>query len=432
MNDKEAMAYLQSRQSFGCKPGLDRIKKLLESMGNPQKFLKCIHVAGTNGKGSTVSMIAGILAESGYKAGVYTSPYIHRFSERIRINDAEISAEKIAEIIGVLKEKTEQEPFFTQDPLTEFEIITAMAFQYFKEQGCDVVVLETGLGGRLDATNAIDSPEAAVITTINYDHTDILGKSLSEIAREKAGIIKDRCDVVLYPQEQTVEMLFDEVCGQRAASLHKMDFSSLSPNSFLSASSFDGAIQSFDYGDYKALEISLLGRHQINNAAVAVQTIEILRKKGYRISDRDLRAGLKKAKWPGRFEIVNHSPVVVIDGAHNAEGAKALADNLKSYYPHRKITFVCGVLADKDYREMMKPLFPLAYRFAAVTPENRRALRAETLASFLNSYHSNVMTGRTIRDTVSHCLNTASREEVICVFGSLYYIGEVREYFGLA
>lgn len=426
MNYKEAIEYISLTQGLHHKSGLTRMRKLMELIGNPQKGLKYVHVAGTNGKGSIVSMIASILMKAGYKVGVYTSPHINRYNERIRVNDTEISEEDIIEILSIMKESIEQVPYFEEDFLTEFDMVTALAFQYFSKQRCDIIILETGLGGRVDSTNIIDKPEIAVITTINYDHLDILGKSLSEIAFEKAGIIKNECDVVLYPQKQGVQIVFEEVCRQRKARLHEVDFSKLI------LKIFDHTKQIFDFDDDKELEITLLGEHQIRNAAVAIKAIEILRRKGYDINDNALRLGLKKAEWPGRFEIVNQSPLVVIDGAHNVEGVKSLVHNLQKYFPNKKITFICGVLADKTYMEMIDMLIPLASRFVTVTPDSKRALSAEDLAKYLQSFEfSNVLVGGKIKNAIDLCINTSYCEEVICVFGSLYYIGEVREYFGL-
>lgn len=426
MDYQEAMKYIQKTQYLGIKPGLQRIRVLLEHLGDPHKKLKYIHVAGTNGKGSTVAFMSSILAEAGYKVGIFTSPHIQRFSERIRINQAEIPESDIARITGIIKEKIELMLDQGMSNPTEFEIVTAMAFQYFAEQGCDIVVLEAGMGGRLDSTNIIDAPEAAVITTISYDHMEVLGGTLQEIAGEKAGIIKRDCDVVLYPQEPGVERLFEQVCQEQSAGLHKVELSSLSP------AGFDKFRPEFDYEEYKSLRISLLGNYQIRNAAVAIKTMEVLKEKDYKIGEEALRNGLLKAKWPGRFEIVNRSPLFLIDGAHNPESVITLADNLKIYFPEKKITFVTGVLADKDYKSMMETVIPRAERFITVTPKSPRALSAGELANFLkSSYGANVSVAGNTENAVRKSLELCSNDGLICAFGSLYFIGGVRGYFEL-
>lgn len=425
MNYKEAIEYIHGTQKFGSILGLDRIKLLLDYMGNPHKKLKFVHVAGTNGKGSTVAFISSILIEAGYKVGIFTSPSIQRFSERIKINDFEISEENIARITSMLKENVDKMIRNDGSSPTEFELVAALAFQYFFEQGCDIIVLEVGLGGRLDATNIIETAEVSVITTINYDHMDVLGDTLSKIAFEKAGIIKENNDVVLYPQERDVERVFETVCREKVAKLHKVDFSTLKNNLY------DITKQKFDFEGYKSLKVSLLGEHQIKNAAVAIKTVEVLFSKGYLISENDIRRGLIRTKWAGRFEMINECPFFIIDGAHNIEGTKTLADNLRRYFPGKKITFITGVLADKDYKSMMEAVIPLAEGFITVTPNSPRALSSTDLEMYLKSYCRNVANGGEIREAIKLSLELASKDEIICAFGSLYYIGQVREYFGL-
>jgi dihydrofolate synthase/folylpolyglutamate synthase len=426
MKYKEAVEYIQRPQSALCKLGLGRMTRLMERLGNPQKALRYVHVAGTNGKGSTARMIAGALMEAGYKTGIYTSPYIHRFSERIKVGGREISEDEIAGAVQRIKYETDRDPYFDADPPTEFEIVTAIAFQHFRERGCDIVVLETGLGGRLDSTNVIDAPEAAVITTISYDHMDYLGDSLAEIAFEKAGIIKENCDVILYPQERGVRAVFDEVCERRGARLHAADFSKLA------AVSYDLEGQVFDFGEYRSMELTIHGEHQIKNAALAILAVEVLREKGFAVSGGALKAGLRKAEWPGRFEIVNRSPAVLIDGAHNAEGAKTLRRNLERYFPGKRVVFLYGVLADKEYAAMTEAVMPLAQRFVTVSPASPRALDAGDLAAFLRSRGADAIAGGTAAEALRAALGSCAEDGVVCAFGSLYYIGEVRAYFGLA
>lgn len=426
MNHKEAIEYIHNTRKLGSKLGLKRIRALLEVMGNPQKKVKIIHVAGTNGKGSVIAFIGNILMESGYKIGTFTSPSIHRYSERIRVNNIEITQADMTRIVKTIKEKTALMMPYDEGEPTEFEIITAMAFQYFHEQNCDFILLEAGLGGRLDATNVIDKPEVAVITTINYDHMDVLGHTLSEIAYEKAGIIKEKGDVVLYPQLPEVESVFEAICNKQKAKLTKIEFSRLQ----IKACGF--LAQQFDYEAYQQLEISLLGDHQTKNAALAVTIANTLNNKGYKISEADIRNGLAKAKWPGRFEVINTSPVFLVDSAHNVEGTVVLAENLKKYFPNKKITFIVGILSDKDYRLMMEAVISIAERFITVTPDNSRALSAQDLEIFLKNYSVKTLVSGSTKQAIEMSLDLVSQDEIICAFGSFYYIGEVREYFGLS
>lgn len=425
MNYDEAMAYIHGTLKFGSKLGLHNIGTLLEMMGNPHKKLRYIHVAGTNGKGSTVTFISSILKESGYKVGIYTSPFIQRFTERIRINNSEIEKEKLAAITAFVKEKADTMTARGENHPTEFEIVTAIAFQYYYENCCDVVVLEVGLGGRFDSTNIIDTPDLAVITTISYDHMDRLGNTLQQIAFEKAGIIKSGGDVVAYEQAPEVEEVFRNACRERGARLESACFSDLR----LIEYGIDGQV--FNYGVYKNLEISLLGEHQIRNAAVAVKAAEKLMEKGYGITGQSMRQGLKSARWPGRLEILRKNPVLLVDAAHNIEGARALKSALDVYFPGKKFTFIMGVLNDKDYKSMIEAVIPGCLRVITVTPESARALPASELAIAVGYYCKNVQISDTIESAIGTSLETASTDEVICAFGSLYYIGAVREAFGL-
>lgn len=423
MNYDEAINYIHDTLKFGSKLGLHNITRLLELMGNPHKKLKYVHVAGTNGKGSTVAFISSILIESGCKVGIFTSPFIQRFSERIKINHTEISAEDLARITGLVKEKVEIMIGQGYNHPTEFEIVTAIAFQHYFECRCDIVVLEVGLGGRFDSTNVIDTPELAVITTISYDHMDRLGNTLPEIAFEKAGIIKGKGDVTVYPQENEVEAVFEKICLEREARLHKVDFSRLK------LVEWDIEGQLFDYNGYKALRIALLGEHQTQNASVAVRASEILREKGFAVTEASIRKGLANARWPGRLEVINRSPVFLIDGAHNAEGAKALYGALNTYFPEKRITFILGVLRDKEYRSMIEAVVPVAHRFIAITPKSDRALPATELAKILQGYCKNVVVSDTIEEAIRTSLQFSDGDDVICAFGSLYYIGGIRGYF---
>ena len=327
MTYEEALEYIHGTYKFGVKLGLENIRRLLEMLGNPHKELKYVHVAGTNGKGSTVTFISSILIESGYKVGIYTSPYVERFTERICINGKEIPEEDLARITEIVKEKVTEMVEQGYNHPTEFEIITAIAFQYFYEQNCDIVVLEVGLGGRYDSTNIIDTPLVSVITSISFDHMKFLGNTLTQIAREKAGIIKENGNVVLYPQSEEVEKVIEEAAVQTHSRLFKADFNTIKLKSF----GIDGQI--FDYGTFLDFKIKLLGRHQLKNAAVAITACQLLKEEMKNFTDETIRQGIAKARWKGRMELMCKDPVFFIDGAHNEDGVKVMVDTLEEYFP---------------------------------------------------------------------------------------------------
>lgn len=423
MNYDEALDYIHGTLKFGIKLGLESIETLLGLMGNPQDKLKFIHVAGTNGKGSTVTFISSVLIEAGYNVGIYTSPSLERFNERIKINYAEIDGEDLARITSLVKEYVDIMILKYNIYPTEFEIVMAIAFQYFFEMKCDIVVLEVGLGGRFDATNIIKEALVSVITTISYDHMDRLGDTLEKIAFEKAGIIKYGADVVVFPQQDIVMEVINRVCQDRKANLYNVDFGTIKIKNY----SING--QEFEFNNWKSLKISLLGDHQVKNAAVALSVLEILREKGYNISLDSMEKGLLQAKWPGRLEVVSKQPIFLIDGAHNAEGAEALAKVLQAYFPGKKILFIVGALKDKDVNSIIQPTLPLAAGYITVTPDSSRALPSNDLANFVSQYCKNVLVSDTIVEAIKTSLSYASVDDVICAYGSLYYIGKIRSFF---
>jgi dihydrofolate synthase/folylpolyglutamate synthase len=413
------MAFIHQTSWKGSRLGLERIELLMHRLGDPQNELRCVHIAGTNGKGSTATMLASVLTQAGYKTGLYTSPYIYRFHERVKIDGEEISDEALAALAARIKPQVES----MVDQPTEFEIITALTFLYFKEQNCDIVVLEVGLGGRLESTNIIRTPEVAVITSIGLDHTDVLGDSLEAIAMEKAGIIKAGAPVVLYHQSRVVTQVIRAKCEENGSPLTITDDTQL----VSLRGSLDGQV--FHYRDRRELAISLVGLHQLHNAAVALDTLDVLSGKGYHISEEAIRRGLAKTRWPGRLEVLCRTPLFMVDGAHNPEGAKALADCLGRYLKGKKLTFLVGVMADKDDAAMIAATTPFAVRYITVTPENPRALPSATLKSRIEE----VFSGEVIdAGGVTNGLRLAlAGQGDVCAFGSLYMIGAIRAYFGL-
>ena len=422
VNYNEALEYIEGTLKFGSILGLERIGKLLDLLGNPEKKLKFVHVAGTNGKGSTVAFLSSILIEAGYRVGMYTSPGLHRFNDRIRVNNKDIEDERLAEITGIVKEKIELMISMNMESPTEFEIVTAIAFLYYLEMNCDIVVLEVGLGGRLDSTNIIPAPLVSVITTIDYDHMDILGNTLAEIAREKAGILKKGTELVLYPQQEEAEEVILKTAEELEVRVHKVSFEDIE------RLGHDEYQQSFKR-EGEVFTLGILGEHQIKNAATAMEAVNVLRRKGFVISDDQLKSGLSAARWPGRFELLSHKPLYVADGAHNLQGVEILAENLRKYFAGKRIIFIMGVLRDKKYEEMVKKVLPLADFFIAVTPDNSRALQAEELKEVIIKSGGKCLVADSVVEAIKLALEKVGDDQVICSFGSLYYISEVREAF---
>ena len=411
----EALRYIHEVCWKGTIPGLERIQALLDAMGNPERKCKFVHVTGTNGKGSTCAMVASILRKAGYKTGLYTSPYLIRFNERIQINGEQISDADICELTEYVKPFAES---IFERP-TEFEMVTAIGFEYFARHKCDIVVCEVGMGGEFDATNVIPAPEAAVICNIGLDHTEVLGDPLEKIAGAKAGIIKPGCDAVLYRERPSVEAVFEERCKALNAPLHKADFDSL----HLLSHSLEGQV--FDWERFHALRLPLLGEHQLHNAAVALTTARVLQKRGWKITDEQIREGIESVRWPGRFELMRKDPMFIIDGGHNPQCIEALVKNIRDYLPGRELTVLTGVLGDKDFHCMYRDVAQYAKEFITITPANPRALTAEKLADYLRQFGKPVTACDVVADGVRLAIEHAGKDGVVLCYGSLYMIGDI-------
>jgi len=420
MTGQEAIEYIHSFQWEKHAPGLCRIRELLERLGNPQRDLKFVHVAGTNGKGSTCSMLDSILRAAGYRVGLNTSPYIMTFHERIRVDGEMISDEALADLTERVRPVAEA---MAEHP-TEFELITAIAMLYFKERCCDIVVLEVGLGGALDASNVIDVPEVAVIAAMGMDHVALLGPTLTDIAKEKAGVIKPGGSVVSYGGCPEADAVFRRRCAETGAHLNEVDFSALSHVK----TDLTGA--EFDFGTRKGLRIPLAGVYQVRNAALAVTALEVLREKGWKIPEETIREGLARAKWAGRFEVLSQNPVFLLDGAHNAHGMRAAVESLKALLPGRKLMFVLGMLADKDTAEMLELLVPLAQQAFAVRPESPRAMGAEELSGLLEARGVPAKACESVEEAVASAVAAAGKNGAVCALGSLYMSGAIRRAMG--
>lgn len=416
MTYEEALTYIHSVCWMGTIPGLGRTRELLARIGNPEKKLKFVHIAGTNGKGSTAAMTASILQKAGCRTGLYTSPYLIRFNERMSVDGQDIPDDTLAEITEFIKPHAEA---MAEHP-TEFELVTAIAMEYFARQGCDIVCLEVGLGGLLDSTNVIDPPEVAVITNIGLDHTELLGNTLPEIAQNKAGIIKEGCQVVTYRGDADVEAVYEKTCRERNAVWRKPDFTQIT----LKEHSFAGQV--FDYGSYKNLRIPLLGEHQLKNAAVVLTIVDALRTKGWNIPEECVYEGMESVRWPCRFELLRREPVFIVDGGHNPQCLEALAANVRDYLAGQDITALTGVMADKDYAHMYETMSPLVSRYVTVTPNNPRSLPAADLAAFLERVGKPATACETVEQGVLEAVKQAGKDGVVLAFGSLYMAGDVR------
>ena len=420
MTYNEALAYISTVSARGAKPGLQRIRALMEGLGNVQNSLRFVHLAGTNGKGSTSCMLSGILRAAGYKTGLFVSPFVIRFNERIQINGQHIPDEKLAEIVERISKVADT----MDEPLTEFELITAAGFVWFAEEQCDIVVLETGLGGRLDATNIIETNECAVITNIGLDHTDYLGNTPAEIAYEKACILKGNRPVVAYESQPDALSVIKDYAASHGNPLRVTDFAAIQPVSA------DLKGQRFQYKN-KEYAIRLLGAHQQRNAALVLETVEQLRELGWNITDECVVRGMAEAQWPARFELLCEEPIVFVDGAHNLQGVESLQKAVEDYLGGRRVICLTGVLADKDWQEMMALLRSVAAEFITITPDSPRALTNEALAEYLRGTGAIAHAAESVPMGMDMALERAREtDSVIVACGSLYMASEVREYFG--
>lgn len=429
MKYDEAINYINDVNKFGSRLGLASIGKLLKLLGNPQNGLKYIHIGGTNGKGSTASYLANVLMAGGYKTGLFTSPFIERFNERIQIDGEDIRDESLGRITGIIRDKANIMVKEGYDHPTTFEIITAIGFMYFQEEKVDCVVLEVGLGGRFDSTNIIEKPLASVITTIDYDHIDALGSTLKEIAYQKGGIIKENSLVVSYPQDEEALSVLKEISKEKDSEFVLCEMENVK----IKSTSNEGAIFDFKYKDIEIedVEISMVGEYQVYNAALALTTLFVLKENNLiSIEEADMRQGLKATKWPGRLEVLGKEPIFLIDGAHNAQGAFQLNKALKLFNYNRLILGI-GILKDKDTTRMIELLAPLADAIVVTEVNMPRRLEAEALKEKASKYCEEIYIEKNVNKAIKKTLELANEDDMIVFGGSLYLIGEVRTLYKL-
>ncbi|WP_238918318.1 folylpolyglutamate synthase/dihydrofolate synthase family protein [Clostridium sp. YIM B02555] len=426
MTYEEAMNYITSVGRFGSNYGLERTFRILELLGSPHKKLKLIHIAGTNGKGSTTAMVTKILRGAGYKVGMYTSPYLEEFEERIQINGENINKDRLVDLLEKVKVVIERVVEEGYEHPTEFEIITALMFLHFYNEKVDYAVIEVGLGGRLDSTNVI-VPKVSVITSISLDHVNILGDSLQAIAKEKAGIIKENVPLILYPQEKEVEEVILKVAEEKKSRVYlvkKEDSRLLNINN-------DELYQEVQVKSNKntySVKLPLLGEHQIINLSVALNVIEALYEIENIIINRELiEKSLEDVKWIGRLEVLGKKPAIVIDGAHNIDGIKALRRNVEKYFKYNKLYLLLGILADKQVKEMVKEITPIAEKVYALTPHSERAELSEDLKKEILEFNPNVVSLESYEEAFFSAVNEAEKDDLILISGSLYMVGDMRK-----
>ena len=424
MKYQEALKYIEQIEYFGSKPGLERISALMDVLGNPEEELKVIHVAGTNGKGSTTAMLTYILKENGYRVGTYTSPHLESYNERFMINGENIPDDKLAEYVTIIKDACEG---LTDKP-TVFEVLTAVAFKYFYDEKVDYVVLEVGLGGRFDATNLISKPVLSVITSISFDHVEFLGDTLEKIAFEKAGIIKEGCPCVLYRQSNEVKKVIETVCKDKNSTFYYADEEEIS----VLKQEISGTVFSVKnkYIDFENVSIRLIGDYQIKNACLVLLAAEALRLNGVELKDELILSGIEKSKWHGRMEIVGKDPTVLLDGAHNLDGIAMLSGSLKKYFADKKITLLVGILGDKEYGKMVETIAPLASKIVFTEPRSNRKWHLESLEEFENMGDIKVYKESDIKKALELAFSITEKEDVICCAGSFYLIGEIYKLVG--
>jgi len=418
---QKSLDYLYSLEKFGMIFGLTQVERILKAIGNPHREIQAIHIAGTNGKGSTAAMMSSILQKEGYRVGLYTSPHLIRFTERIKVNGEEIKEEEMAALAEWMKKEIEAAGILP--PFTFFDFTTAMALTYFNQKRVDLAILEVGLGGRLDSTNVVD-PLISVITNIAMDHEAYLGKTILKIAREKAGIIKKGKPLITAATQPQVLRLFSKICQEKGSPYFRVG------KEFLYNRAEDG---DFDYQGINrklwGIRLNLKGGHQIINATTALGTMEVLEELGYRVSTEAMVDGLKEVDWPGRLQMVSSSPRVILDGAHNPAGVLALKESLKSDFQYQHLILLVGIMKDKDIRSMLHLLAPIADHIILTQPHTDRASPPSLLKKVLGQNGKKAEIAEDLKKAIERGLSLTQEEDLLCITGSLYTVGEAKAYF---
>lgn len=419
MTYEEARKYLSEVSKYGSVLGLDTIRELTRRLGNPQDALKFVHIAGTNGKGSVLAYLSTILTKAGYRTGRYISPTLFSYRERIQVDGERIGREELAQHTAAVRNAAESMVRDGMAPPTSFETETALAWLYFKEKQCDLVVLETGMGGALDATNIVTTSILEILTSISMDHMDFLGDTLAKIAVQKSGIIKPETNVVSAVQQQEAMEVIQDVCSARKCHLRTCDMGSLS------CVTYGFETQRFHYKQWKNMEISLAGSYQILNAVTALEAVDALREEGYEITDNQVYEGMKATSWKGRFTLISREPVIIMDGAHNPGAAEELLKSINQYFSGKTLRYIFGMFRDKDYQKVIGMTAPAAEHIITVeTPDNERAMPAALLKKEVEKVNPSVEAAENIDQAVQKTLEQCSRDDVIIIFGSLSFLGD--------
>lgn len=422
MNYREAMEYMEELKQYGTVMGLDTMRELCTRLADPQDRLQFVHIAGTNGKGSVLAYVSTVLQTAGYRVGRYISPAVTDYRERFQIGGRMITQSALCACLEQVKAAAEAMAAEGMPHPTAFEVETAVAFLYFADRKCDIVVLETGLGGAQDATNVVRTTLVAAFSSISMDHMDILGDTLEKIATVKSGIIKDKCYVISAKQAPEVMKVL-----RQASTLHKAKFFTADVSRAKNIR-YGMTKQRFTYDKYKDVEITLPGQFQTENAVVALEVIGALGRMGYPVPEDKLRQGMAQTRWPGRFEVIGKNPLFIADGAHNEDASVRLAQSIRFYFTNRKIIYIMGMLRDKEYDKVIRNTYELAEHIITVTPPVReRAMHAYDLAQAVRQYHNSVTVADSVQEAVelAYLLAAADKDYIIIAFGSLSYLGEL-------
>lgn len=420
MNYQQACFYIEECQQGRGRFALNKLEEVLHQLHDPHKKLSFVHVAGTNGKGSTAAMLSSVLTKAGYKTGLYTSPHLMCYNERMKINGQDIPDEDFIEAAENVKKVCDK---MGGVPIV-FEILTLMALWYFAKEQCDIVILEVGIGGRIDATNCIPSPKAAVITQLGLDHTETLGDTLEKIAAEKGGIIKPGCYAVMAEQQESAMDVVREICKQKQVPL---TISSVSRMKVLSSSVEGQQIEDKEYG---TIFLQLAGAHQVKNLANVLETVGVLKQQGYQISDDAVVDGIRQTKWPARMQRLCTNPDFLLDGGHNPQCVQAATEALKAFYPDKKVVFLTGMMQDKDTDRMLEEMVPLAQEFVCIHPDSQRAMDQNDMCRMLRERYGVQATAcQTVNEGIRTAIKKAGDHAVVCALGSLYLAGEIQSFF---
>ncbi len=418
---QKSLDYLYGLEKFGMIFGLTQVGRILRAIGNPHKEIQAIHIGGTNGKGSTAAMISSILQKEGYRVGLYTSPHLVRFTERIKVNGKEIEAEEVAVLTEWMRKEVEAAGIAS--PFTFFDFTTAMALQYFKQKLVDLAVLEVGLGGRLDSTNVVD-PLVSIITNVAKDHEEHLGNTLFKIAKEKAGIIKKARPLITAVTRPQILRLLSDICREKGTPIFRVG------KEFRYARGEDG---DFSYEGINrklwSVHLNLKGSHQVVNAATAFGAMEVLEDLGYQVSTDAMIEGVKDVEWPGRLEMISSSPAVILDGAHNPAGARVLKESLEKDFQYQHLILLIGIMKDKDIESMLHLLAPLADHIILTRPHTDRAAPPPLLKKMLGRNGKKAEIVEDLKQAIGRGLSLVQKEDLLCITGSFYTVGEARNYF---